>query len=59
MCIHIYYTLGVRLKTETGIPVETINAWSLDPAVKGKSLFDTLEDKDASDCIAEIKKLLK
>ena len=35
---------------EAGISVETIKAWSVDPQVKGKSIFDQLEDMDADDC---------
>lgn len=36
-----------------GIPVDTIKEWSVDPQVKGRSLFDSLEDLDASACIAK------
>jgi len=35
-----------------GIPLQTIKEWSVDPQVKGKSLFDTLEDTDADECIS-------
>jgi hypothetical protein len=29
----------------------------VDPQVKGKSVFDQLEDKDASDCLAKMVEL--
>lgn len=41
-----------------GISIETINEWSKDPQVKGKSLFDQMEDKDCDDCIAKAKELV-
>lgn len=31
--------------------VDTIRAWSVDPQVKGKSIFDQLEDMNADECI--------
>jgi len=34
-----------------GISVETLKAWSVDPQVKGKSVFDQLEDSDAAQCL--------
>lgn len=34
-----------------GISVETLKAWSVDPQVKGKSIFDQLEDTDAAQCL--------
>jgi hypothetical protein len=46
-----------------GIPAETIKAWSVDPQVKvdaaGKmgSVFDSLEDSDASECLDKLKAL--
>lgn len=42
-----------------GISADTIRAWSLDPQVKGKSLFDQLEDLDASACLAKAVELNK
>jgi len=33
-----------------GVPVATLKAWSVDPQVKRKSLFDQLEDLNVSDC---------
>jgi nucleoside diphosphate kinase len=36
-----------------GISAETIKEWSVDPQVKGRSLFDQLEDLDTSACIAK------
>jgi hypothetical protein len=36
-----------------GVPADTIREWSVDPQVKGRSLFDSLEDLDASACIAK------
>lgn len=43
---------GKRL-IEAGISVETIKAWTLDPQVKGKGVFDTFEDTDADECLAK------
>jgi len=40
-----------------GISEDTIKAWSVDPQVKGKSLFDQVEDMDYSDCLAKLKEL--
>jgi hypothetical protein len=34
-----------------GISAATLKEWSVDPQVKGKSVFDQLEDKDAQDCL--------
>jgi len=34
-----------------GITVRTIKEWSSDPAVKGASLFDQLEDMTSADCL--------
>jgi len=34
-------------------------AAGLDPQVSGRSVFDALEDLDAEDCIAELRKLNK
>eukprot|EP00349_Pseudokeronopsis_sp_Brazil_P010566 CAMPEP_0202971636 /NCGR_PEP_ID=MMETSP1396-20130829/28937_1 /ASSEMBLY_ACC=CAM_ASM_000872 /TAXON_ID= /ORGANISM="Pseudokeronopsis sp., Strain Brazil" /LENGTH=297 /DNA_ID=CAMNT_0049701203 /DNA_START=27 /DNA_END=920 /DNA_ORIENTATION=+ len=34
-----------------GISVETLRAWSVDPQVKGKSVFDQLEDTNAAECL--------
>merc|ERR1719265_1077630 len=34
-----------------GVDLATINAWSLDPAVAGKSIWDQLEDSDSQACI--------
>jgi len=42
-----------------GITADTIRAWSLDPQVKGKSLFDQLEDLDAPACVAKMVELNK
>lgn len=36
---------------EAGLSVETLKAWSVDPQVKGKSVFDQLEDTNAQECI--------
>ena len=38
---------------------KTIKEWSVDPQVKGKSLFDQLEDLDANECIEKAKELVK
>jgi nucleoside diphosphate kinase len=37
-----------------GISAETLKAWSVDPQVKGKSIFDQLEDTDAAECISRM-----
>lgn len=42
-----------------GIPAATLKEWSVDPQVKGKSIFDQLEDMDASDCLAKMVELSK
>jgi hypothetical protein len=42
-----------------GISAKTIDAWSVDPQVKGKSLFDQLEDLDSNECIAKAIELAK
>lgn len=44
---------------KSGISKETIQAWSVDPQVKGKSLFDQLEDTDVEECIEKAKQLAK
>ena len=36
-----------------GVSEETIKTWSVDPQVKGKSLFDQLEDLNAEECLAK------
>lgn len=40
-----------------GISVETLRAWSVDPQVKGKSIFDQLEDTNAAECLAKMVEL--
>mmetsp|Transcript_8438 Transcript_8438/g.13998 ORF Transcript_8438/g.13998 Transcript_8438/m.13998 type:complete len:330 (+) Transcript_8438:23-1012(+) len=35
-----------------GIPEATLKEWSVDPRVKGKSIFDQLEDQDCDTCLA-------
>ena len=42
-----------------GVSAKTIRTWSVDPQVKGKSLFDQLEDLDAPACIAKAQELAK
>jgi hypothetical protein len=49
---------GARL-VKSGVPVETITAWSTDPQVGGKSLFDQLEDLDAGACAEKAAGLAK
>lgn len=44
---------------DSGISRETIEKWSVDPQVKGKSLFDSLEDLDADECVAKAVELSK
>ena len=43
-------TFGSKL-IEAGVTVDTIRAWSVDPQVKGKSVFDQLEDMNTDECI--------
>jgi len=49
---------GARL-IAAGVPANTIKEWSVDPQVKGKSLFDQLEDADSDVCIERAKELVK
>jgi hypothetical protein len=42
-----------------GVSAATIAAWSKDPQVGGKSLFDQLEDLDAAPCLAKAQQLAK
>jgi nucleoside diphosphate kinase len=49
---------GSRL-ISAGVSVDTIKNWSVDPQVKGKSIFDQLEDLDAGDCIKKAVSLAK
>ena len=44
---------------EAGISEDTIQKWSVDPQVKGKSLFDSLEDLDSNDCVKKAVELNK
>jgi len=44
---------------KSGVPIDAIKSWSIDPQVKGKSLFDQLEDTDASECISKAIALVK
>eukprot|EP01033_Poteriospumella_lacustris_P007338 gene7339-5278_t len=37
-----------------GISVDTLRAWSVDPQVKGKSVFDQLEDTNAAECLEKL-----
>ena len=36
-----------------GVDAEVIKAWSVDPQVKGKSIFDQLEDLNCDECLAK------
>jgi hypothetical protein len=49
---------GKRL-IDSGVSVDTIKTWSIDPQVKGKSLFDSLEDLDADECVKKAVELSK
>lgn len=42
-----------------GVSESTIRNWSVDPQVKGKSLFDQLEDLDSKSCVDASKALAK
>lgn len=50
MCDKLQDTFGSSL-IEAGVTVDTIRAWSVDPQVKGKSVFDQLEDMNTDECI--------
>ena len=41
---------GKRL-LKAGLTANTLREWSVDPQVKGKSLFDQLEDLDSDACV--------
>jgi nucleoside diphosphate kinase len=41
---------GAKL-LDRGITEETIKAWTLDPQVKGRGVFDTFEDVDCNECL--------
>ena len=43
---------------KAGVSASTIKAWSVDPQVKGKSLFDQLEDLDSAACVAKAASLV-
>ena len=49
---------GARL-LKAGVAAKTIRAWSVDPQVGGKSLFDQLEDLDSAACAAKAAELAK
>lgn len=48
-----------KLCLDAGLSVETLKEWSVDPQVKGKSVFDQLEDKDVDDCLQTLLELAK
>ena len=50
--------LGKKM-LNAGISNETIEKWSVDPQVKGKSIFDQLEDLDSDDCVKKAAELNK
>jgi hypothetical protein len=47
---------GAKL-IKAGISPNTIKDWSVDPQVKGASLFDQLEDRDVEDCVSKAAQL--
>lgn len=49
---------GAKL-ISAGVAVDTIKAWSVDPQVAGKSLFDSLEDMDSDECVGKAAELAK
>eukprot|EP01041_Mallomonas_annulata_P010508 gene10510-21916_t len=49
---------GAKL-VAAGISPKTITEWSVDPQVKGRSLFDSLEDTDSDECISKCVELSK
>jgi hypothetical protein len=44
-------SFGAKLLA-AGVSADTIKEWSVDPQVKGKSLFDQLEDMDTAECVS-------
>jgi len=62
-----WQSLGLKASPnvgDKGVPEATIRAWTVDPQVtqadgKSKSLFDSLEDKDVTACLAECVALAK
>ena len=48
-----------RLLIKNGVSKDTIDKWSVDPQVKGGSLFDALEDLDSDACLAKAVQLNK
>ncbi len=44
---------------KNGVSNTTIKEWSVDPQVKGQSLFDQLEDLDANECLVKAVELSK
>eukprot|EP01035_Chromulina_nebulosa_P020189 gene20189-26207_t len=47
------------LLIKSGVSLDTIKKWSVDPQVKGKSLFDQLEDLDTDSCLKKAIELNK
>lgn len=43
----------------SGISLDVIKEWSVDPQVKGRSLFDQLEDTNSDECLTILKDLSK
>jgi hypothetical protein len=48
-----------KLALNAGISTETLKEWSVDPVVKGKSIFDQLEDMDVDACLTKMVELAK
>jgi len=40
-----------------GIPAATVKEWSVDPQVKGRGVFDALEDTDTETCLAKLREM--
>jgi nucleoside diphosphate kinase len=49
-------TFGAKVLA-SGISAATVKDWSVDPQVKGGSVFDALEDKDTDACLAKLAEL--
>jgi nucleoside diphosphate kinase len=49
-------TFGAQVLA-SGIPAATVKEWSVDPQVKGRSVFDSLEDTDTEACLAKLREL--
>jgi len=49
-------TFGAQVLS-AGLSAATVKDWSVDPQVKGGSVFDALEDTDTDACLAKLQAL--